>query len=590
MAGFNNDFIDELKSRSDIISVISQYVPLVKKGSKYFCCCPFHNEKTPSMCVNTDGQYYHCFGCGVSGDVITFIMEMESLDYVEAVKFLAERANLTLPEYKGDDNYKKNKDRKERLHALMRDAAMYYHANLTRESDGAKARAYLEGRGITEGISNSFGLGLSLESDKLQAYMRLKGYTIKELEECGMVIGDNHLDPFAGRIMVPIFDGMGNVVAFGGRIYRGEENIAKYKNSANTVLFDKGRTVYGLSFLKRDKKKGIRYESVILVEGYMDVISLAVGGFRNAIAGMGTALTNEQAREIKKFSSNVYVCYDGDAAGRKATLRNVELLEGVGAEVKVVSLADGLDPDDTIKQEGPEGFQKRLEEALPVVEYKLKVCEDTSDMTTVTGRAKYVSRALSILAGIENRAEREVYYQIIASKTGISVDTLSQQQALVAVKKTHSGPVKSAKKTADGKEYNAARYVLNCVIRKCSYADVADAQNEWFPTEELAKIHSILLDKQEDIFSADGVDKKELGKITGAEENFGNGPEEDVEKKGKKMYLDCLAVLEASCAKKHIKELTDIYNNTADDGARRDILRQITDWQKKSKKQVRKTF
>ena len=287
VAGFSDQFISELKYKNDIVSVISQYVPLTRKGSKYFCCCPFHNEKTASMCVNADGQYYHCFGCGVSGDVITFVMEMESLSYVEAIKFLAERANMTLPEFKGDAEYRKKKERGETLRNLMRDAAAYYHANLVRENEGKEARAYLDSRGITENIRTSFGLGLSLGYDQLQGYMRRKGYAVKDLVACGLVNGERLSDAFAGRIIVPIMDGMGNVIAFGGRIYRGEENVAKYKNSTNTVLFDKSRSVYGVNFVKKEKKRVQGLNEVILVEGYLDVISLAAGGVRHTTGGSG---------------------------------------------------------------------------------------------------------------------------------------------------------------------------------------------------------------------------------------------------------------------------------------------------------------
>ena len=373
---FNDRFIEELKFKCDIVSVISQYVPLVKKGTRYACVCPFHSDRNPSMYVNPQGQFYHCFGCGASGDVITFVMEMESLGYVDAVKFLADRAGMDLPEYKADADYRKKKDRQETLKALMKDAARYYHANLVRKQEGEEARRYLAGRGITDEICTRFGLGLSLGYDQMQAYLRRKGYAAADLRDCGLAVGDRLSDAFAGRIIVPIMNGMGDVVAFGGRIYRGEKDVAKYKNSTNTLLFDKSRCVYGINFVKREKRRGNGFKNLILVEGYMDVISLASAGFLNAVAGMGTALTPQQAREIKKLTDTVFVCYDGDDAGRKAAVRNVEPLLAEGLDVMVVSLAEGLDPDDTIRQEGADGFRKRLEAALPVIEYKLKLCED----------------------------------------------------------------------------------------------------------------------------------------------------------------------------------------------------------------------
>ena len=215
---FNDRFIEELKFKCDIVSVISQYVPLVKKGTRYACVCPFNSDRNQSMYVNPQGQFYHCFGCGASGDVITFVMEMESLGYVDAVKLLADRAGMDLPEYKADADYRKKKDRQETLKALMKDAARYYHANLVRKQEGEEARRYLVGRGITDEICTRFGLGLSLGYDQMQAYLRRKGYAAADLRDCGLAVGDRLSDAFAGRIIVPIMNGMGDVVAFGGRI------------------------------------------------------------------------------------------------------------------------------------------------------------------------------------------------------------------------------------------------------------------------------------------------------------------------------------------------------------------------------------
>lgn len=221
MAGFPREFLEELKYKCDIVTIVSQYVPLVKKGGKYFCCCPFHNEKTPSMCVNTDGQYYHCFGCGASGDVITFVMEMESVDYPEAVSILADKAGLTLPEYRSDPEAGRKKDKKETLKRLMRDVALYYHSNLVKRPESEEARKYLEGRGIPPEMWVRFGLGLSLGYDQMTGYMRRKGYTVENLRDCGLAVGESVSDAFHGRIIVPIMNGMGEVIAFGGRIYRG---------------------------------------------------------------------------------------------------------------------------------------------------------------------------------------------------------------------------------------------------------------------------------------------------------------------------------------------------------------------------------
>lgn len=589
VAGFPDRFLEELKYKCDIVSVISQYVPLTKKGNKYFCCCPFHNEKTPSMCVNTDGQYYHCFGCGASGDVITFVMEMESVGYVDAVKLLAERAGMELPEYHGDGDYKKKKDRQETLKALMKDAARYYHNNLVSKEAGAQAREYLAGRGLTEEICKRFGLGLSLGYDQMPGYMRRKGYSVENLRACGLVVGERVSDAFAGRIIVPIMNGMGDVIAFGGRIYRGEEDVAKYKNSTNTELFDKSRCVYGINFVKKEKRRGNAFRNLILVEGYMDVISLASAGFFNVVAGMGTALTPQQAREIKRLTDTVYVCYDGDAAGRKAAVRNVEPLIAEGAEVRVVSLAEGLDPDDTIKKEGADGFRKRLDAALPVMEYKLKLCEDAYDLRSASGRAKYVTAALKVLSSIQSVAEREVYLGIVSEKSGVSVNTLSEQ--LVGVRPQTAATAKREEGAGNaGKVLQAARFVLNRILSNAPYASCGDIEEEWLPLAEHAAILRFARSREKgrivagEMFGTDA-ENKETAEVLGAEFDFAS------EAKEKTYYADCVAVLKDRYASERIAELTAKYKELTDAEEKRAVLTEIQQLQRKLKsKNVKEKF
>lgn len=582
MALFSDRFIEELKFKCDIVSVVSQYVPLVKKGNRYFCCCPFHNEKTPSMCVNTQGQFYHCFGCGASGDVITFVMEMESLGYVDAVKLLAERAGMELPEYKADAEYKKKKDRQDTLKELMKDAARYYHSNLMKKEEGAEARAYLAGRGITEEICTRFGLGLSLGYDQLQGYLRRKGYAAADLRDCGLAAGDKLTDAFHGRVIVPIMNGMGDVIAFGGRIYRGEQDVAKYKNSTNTVLFDKSRCVYGINFVKREKRRGNGFKNLILVEGYMDVISLAAAGYFNVVAGMGTALTPQQAREIRKLTDTVYVCYDGDAAGRKAAVRNVEPLIAEGLDVRVVSLAEGLDPDDTIRQEGADGFRKRLEEALPVMEYKLKLCADAYEMGSADGRAKYVRAALKVLAEVQNAAEREVYLGIVSSKSGVSVNTL--KETLVGVRPAPA--VKREEDAARPRENRlvaAARFVLNAILAREEHASASDVEPEWMPLPEQAEILAFVRAHPEkktgDLFP-DGVGGGELNEVLNAERDLSSREKE------RQYYSDCVALLSGAYDSARISELKERFKQLSDAEERRSVLKEIQRLQKKAQKKT----
>ncbi len=585
--GLNQDFLDELKFKCDIVSVVSQYVPLTKKGGKYFGCCPFHNEKTASMCVNTDGQYYHCFGCGASGNVITFVKEMESVGFYEAVKILAERAGMTMPEFKLDPEYGKKKEKSEILKNVMRDAARFYRANLLKEKEGKEAREYLAGRGITTEVSAHYGLGLSLGGDQLQQHLRLKGYSVGNLKECGLVTGDNLSDAFADRIIVPIMAGAGNVIAFGGRIYH-SESPAKYKNSTNTPLFDKSKCVYGLNFIKREKREHGAFSEIILVEGYMDVISLGAAGIKNAVAGMGTALTKYQAMEIKRCAPTVYVCYDGDSAGKTAAIRNVEPLLEVGAEVKVVPLSEGMDPDDTVKKEGYEGFMARVKAALPVIEYKLKLCEEAYDLKSVDGRAKYVKAATKVLSKVESPAQKEVYLMLVSSLSGVSVDTLKIES------KTESKQTSSANTSAraqdikptESREMKAARYVLNRLLLNASVADVEKLQREWFTDALHAEIFDFVTRYEKgkvntsSIFEAlsDNANE-ERNNILAAEIPF----KDNEAAAAKRYYDDCALVLANAYLSLNVNILKKQYNSLTDQKQKRDCLTRMSEVQQKLK-------
>ena len=576
--GITQEFLDELKFKCDIVSVISGYIRLDKKGGKYFGCCPFHNEKTASFCVNTDGQYYHCFGCGASGNVINFVMEMESLSFIDAVKFLAEKAGMEMPEVKFDPDYKKKREKKDVLLSLMKDTAHYYRNNLLREVEGKEAREYLLSRGIGEDITRYYGIGLSLGQDQLQGYMRRKGYSIENLRDCGLVNGEKLVDAFAGRIIVPILDGMSNVVAFGGRIYHGEKDVAKYKNSTNTEIFDKGRTVYGINFVKREKRENGGFHNLILVEGYMDVIALGSVGIKNVVAGMGTALADGQAREIARLVPLVYVCYDGDSAGRKATIKNVEILMKAGVEVKVVSLDDGCDPDDTIKKEGYEGFMARVKAALPIIEYKLKLCADAYNLDSVDGRTKYVRAALKVLGEVNSIAEREVYLGVVSRLSGVSVDTLTRDLGKAPAREVEATEISAPLK--EDKTVKAGRFILNKILTHASFSDIGFLKKEWFTHPLHQSIFGDVVESAGGLKVATLFDKytdDELNKIIGDDVVFEVPATEQI------YYNDCILVLANDYISKQLDGLTKRYNAATTPADKKAIITQMASLQQKLK-------
>lgn len=579
--GFTPEFMEELKYKCDIVEIISQYVPLQKKGGRYFGCCPFHNEKTPSMCVNNG--WYHCFGCGASGDVVKFVMEMESVSFYDAVKILADKVGMQLPEVKLDPKFAQKKEHSEVLKQLMRDVARYYRNNLVDEKKGEEARNYLASRGIDDETSKRYGLGLSLDGESMVGYMRRKGYMLKDLQECGLIANpDRPYDAFANRIIVPIMNGMSDVIAFGGRIYHGEKDVAKYKNSTNTTLFDKGRTLYGVNFIKRDKKlNGVAYKELILVEGYMDVISLGAAGIKNAIAGMGTALTEGQAREISRLTENLYVCYDGDSAGKHASVKNVDILSPYIQNVKVVSLDDGKDPDETVREEGYEGFMKHVSEALPVVEYKLKLCADASDLGSVNGRAKYVQSALKVLKSVDNKAEREVYMAIVSKLSNVSVSTLTAEIGTVRPKREE--PVKENAEEKQAKNLRASRFIVNRLLNNAVYTDLGKVKREWLATDTHKKIFDFVLTEPEKkvsiskMYNVLGYDDEEVNHVLGINLHFSdNGREADY-------YNDCLLALANESISQKLDEAKEKFNTLSDSTEKKACLVEISALTKKLK-------
>ncbi len=576
--GFTPEFLEELKYKCDIVEIISQYVPLQKKGGRYFGCCPFHNEKTPSFCVNNG--WYHCFGCGASGDVVKFVMEMESVSFYDAVKILADKVGLQLPEVKLDPQYAQKKEHGDVLKQLMRDAARYYRNNLLDEKKGNDAREYLHNRGLDDETAKRYGLGLSLDGESMVGYMRRKGYLLKDLEECGLIANtERPYDAFANRIIVPIMDSMSNVIAFGGRIYHGEKDVAKYKNSTNTTLFDKGRTIYGINFIKRDKKmNGVAYKELILVEGYMDVISLGASGIKNAVACMGTALTDGQARELSRMTENLYVCYDGDGAGKKATIRNVDILAKFVQNVRVISLDEGKDPDETVREGGAEAFLKKQKEALPVIEYKLKLCADANDLGSVNGRAKYVQSALKVLKTIDNRAEREVYMDVVSKMSGVSVATLTDEAGMIRPAKIEQPKENDEEKIA--KNLRASRFVLNRIVKGEKYVDLSKIKTEWLENDlhrqvfEWAKTMPEHTDMVKTMFSVFGYDNEEISNILNINMKFADNIREA------DYFNDCVLMLANEFVSKRLEQVKNGYNELSDPEAKRASIAEISRLQK----------
>ena len=422
---FPQQFLDELSARTDIVDLVSSYVALTKKGTSYFGLCPFHNERTPSFSVAPDKQMYYCFGCKHGGGAVNFIMEIENLGFPDAVRFLAKRAGMEVPEETGD---REGARRRARVLELNKDAARWFHANLVRP-EGAAVAAYLDRRRIARRTAVRFGLGASLDSwDALLTAMTERGYSKAELLAAGLVVQNEKgrlYDKFRNRLIFPVIDVRGDVVAFGGRVL--DKGEPKYLNTAETAVYQKRRNLYGINLAKKTKRPNI-----ILCEGNIDVITLHQAGFDNAVASMGTALTVEQTRLLSRYTKELVLCYDNDSAGQAATEKAIELLKNSEFTVRVLQLprrlADGAyvkqDVDDFIKFQGPAAFESLLSGSEKQLDYRMEAIASKYDLTDQDGRLAYSGEVCQLIASLPNAVEREVYAGRAAEKAGISREAM----------------------------------------------------------------------------------------------------------------------------------------------------------------------
>lgn len=419
-----DSFLDELRRNNDIVSVMTSYVNVKRTGRDYVCACPFHSEKTPSCHIYTESQSFYCFGCGAGGDVITFIRLIERLDYLESVRFLAQRSGMSMPEDEISDS---GVNRRTRMLEMNREAARYFRDVLL-SPEGKPGMDYLIGRQLQPNTIRRYGLGFAPEGwHNLHYYMRGKGYSDDELEAGALIVRKNNslYDKFRNRVMFPIIDRRGNVIAFGGRTLEATAP-AKYLNSDETLVFQKRENLFSLNFAKNTKES-----CFILCEGYMDVIALNQAGFDNAVATLGTAITPQQANLMKRYTGEVVISYDSDEAGQKATMKAINLLGEAGISARVLKIPDAKDPDEYVKRFGAESFRHILNNTADAVEFEFNKLKIGLDMYTPAGKAEFLKRAIAFLAQLHSDTERMVYCSETASATGQSASAI---QALVKEK------------------------------------------------------------------------------------------------------------------------------------------------------------
>ena len=583
--GFDPRFMQELKQRNDIVEVIGSYVALDRKGGTHWACCPFHHERTPSFAVNQADQFYHCFGCGVSGDVVRFVQEIESTDFMGAVRILAARAKMEIPESNFDtEKALEMKKKRDTMAAIMLDCAKFYLSNLYSGDSRAQAHLqYISNRKLSPTTVKKFGLGASLDYFSLADYLAGKGYSRQDLLDSG-ALGETKngklVDFQAGRLIFPIINAFDEVVAFGGRLLE-KSDFAKYKNTRETLLFNKRKTLYNINLLKKLKRKQ-PIKEVIMVEGYMDTISLYQAGFENVVASMGTSLTVEQARLVKRYSDTVLISYDGDFAGQNADLRGLEIVKDEALNVRVVPMPDGLDPDDVVKQ-GAGVYQKCLDAALPLVDYKIHSLERKYDLSKTEEKRRFVAEALQVVAATESEAVKEELLKKLRDKTGISYTALERDLQNGGVKETETTlPQEKIAETAAGadKRTKATRFILAAKLFSAPYAQDYDLRKLPLADETHIVIAEYVVEREEkgekirpsELFEILEESSVELNKILDL--NFEDKLSGEI---AKRFFEDSVRAIEYENIEKQIAVFNEEYALEKDEESRKAIARKIVE-------------
>lgn len=558
-----SDFISSVLEKTDIVSLISRYVKTERKGNTYWACCPFHHETQPSFSISPDKQFFHCFGCKESGNAISFLMKYEKIEFIEALKMLAEQAGLEMPKPQNRTYTRErvDKQKREKLFELMRVAARHYFDNLS-DPRAKIFKDYIKMREITDDMVRKFGLGASLDFDEMIKYLLSKGYTHQDMYDAGIAEQKNgrYYDVFGKRLMFPVIDNMNNVVAFGGRTLEKDAHFAKYRNSSETWFFEKAQVIYGVNLLKKRQKSGKPIDYIIVAEGYMDVIALHKAGFETAIATMGTAFTTKQARHLKLYSDKIYISYDGDTAGQKAIMRGLDILRDAGLTVKVVRLPDGLDPDELIKRDGAAGYKKLLDEAVPLTEHKINVLKSQYDMNDPDMRTQFAVEAAGVVKALNNVVEQGEYLSMISDITGFPTDALRRQADLSVMAKRIISNEPDADKRETRRDYDSAeKFFLASLVQARDYVDYDKVVTKAMPDEFAAGLYEWCRSHDgfnpTELFNEYGYDNPILNELYDYKELPGDGRQKFVDIENK-LYLRVLD--------KEQKELSALYDATKD--------------------------
>ena len=496
--GYPNDFLDKLKEKCDIISVVSKYLTVTKKGKTYWACCPFHFEKTPSFAINEVEQYYHCFGCGESGDVIKFVQKYESVDFMTAVKTLAKSVGMEVPEFQGSDEVAKLAKLKDKLYVATNLAMQHYEENL-KLPEAAVAQKYIEKRQIDAINTKKFHIGFSNGWTSLVDYLRKNNVSLEVAKQAGLVESKNgrYYDVMANRLMFPIINTYGDCIGFTARALEQDTKFAKYRNSTQTAIFDKSKVVYNINNI-REIKKQENLDYIIIVEGTMDVIAMVKAGFENTVACMGTAITPQHAKELKRFSNKIVLCLDGDSAGQNAMFKAIDVLLDSDLDVRVVALKEDLDPDEYIKKYGVESLRNEIENnSLVALDYKILRLSKRFNLTNNYEKGKFIKEAYLIINNLSGDAEKDLYLKLVSKLTNVSIDVLRRDMNKSA-SNTNEVTQEEANNSAEVREeglQKAIKFILASILHKKEYTENIDEGIElYFKNPNHQKLFNFIME------------------------------------------------------------------------------------------------
>lgn len=489
MVRYSDELVSEIQNANDIVDVISQYVTLKRSGRNFFGLCPFHKEKTPSFSVSPDKQIFHCFGCGAGGNVIHFVRKIENLDYIETLEILAERAGIQLPTINFDQDSKRQ-ELKSKIYEINQEAAKFYHENLYKPTSKV-AQEYVKKRKLDNTTLKNFLIGSAGKYNELYKYLKSKGYSENDLLAANIVVkNDNgeYIDRFRKRLIFPILDVRNRIIAFGARVL--DNGLPKYINSAENLVYSKGKNLYGLNIAKNSGNRRI-----IIVEGYMDAVSLHQRGINNAVASLGTALTEAQGRLLMRYAEEVIISYDSDSAGQAATLRGLEILHNLGCNLRILQMEEAKDPDEYIIKYGSAGFNLLVEKAISLVEFKVKVLKQGLDIANTIDKIKFLNEIAKILASVDNKIEREIYIDKISEEYKISreaiyaeVNKLDNKEKIShnILNNSFAVPIKKTQKQEDEKQLKLEKLLIKLLIN--------EQYNVYNQVKDKIKVDDIIID------------------------------------------------------------------------------------------------